>query len=107
MTHDRFSELAEGVLAHIAEQVELQDKEYKIELDMLGDILSIKVPSGEYIINKHSAAREVWLASPVSGPYHFAYLDGEWRNKKGVELLSLLSEELSRVTNISLLKPKS
>lgn len=102
MERDRFSELAERVLAQIAEQVELQDEDYKIELDMLGDILSMKVPAGEYIVNKHSAAREVWLASPVSGPYHFAYLDGEWKNKKGVELLSLLSKELSEVTKIEL-----
>lgn len=102
MIKDKFSELAEGVLAHIAEQVELQDKDYKIELDMLGGIMSIKVPAGEYIINKHSAAREVWLASPISGPYHFAYRDGEWKNKKGVLLLSLLSSELSIVTKIEL-----
>ena len=104
MEKDQFSEATDEVLAHIAEQIELQDKDYKIEIDMLGDILSIKVPAGEYIINKHSAAREVWLASPVSGPYHFAYSNKEWRNKKGIELLSLLSDELSLVTKIQLMQ---
>lgn len=102
MEKDTFSELAEEVLARIAQQIELQDREYKIDLEILGDILSIKIPAGEYVVNKHSAAREVWLASPVSGPYHFAYAEGRWKNKKGIELLSLLSKELSTVTKIEL-----
>lgn len=105
MEKDKFSELAAIVLTHIAEQIELQDHEYKIDVDILGDILSIKVPFGEYIVNKHSAAKEIWLASPKSGPYHFAYTEGMWKNKNGIELLSLLSDELSKVTNISIAQP--
>ena len=102
MIKDTFTHAADAVIAYIAEQIELQDTEYKIEVDMMGDILSIKTPGGEYVINRHSAAREVWVASPVSGPYHFPYTDGEWRNKSGVELLQLLSKELSMVTKVEL-----
>ncbi len=94
MQESEFAQLAEAVISYVAEKLELEDKEYRLEVDMLGDILSIKTAAGQYILNKHTAAREVWLASPLSGPYHFAYHGGKWVNKKGIELLSLLSEEL-------------
>jgi iron donor protein CyaY len=94
MLENQFVDLAEKTIADIAEQIELQDKEYRFEIDMLGDVLSIKTKSGEYILNKHTAAREIWLASPVSGPYHFRFDEGRWVNKAGVELVALLSREL-------------
>ena len=94
MLENQFVDLAEKTIADIAEQIELQDKEYRFEIDMLGDVLSIKTKSGEYILNKHTAAREIWLASPVSGPYHFVLDGGSWVNKAGAELRALLASEL-------------
>jgi iron donor protein CyaY len=95
MQENEFVDLAEKTIAGVAEQIEAHDKDYRFEVDMLGDVLSIKTDRGEYIINKHTAAREIWLASPVSGPYHFAYKEGVWVNKIGVELKGLLARELS------------
>jgi iron donor protein CyaY len=101
MLENQFVDLAEKTIADIAEQIELQDKEYRFEIDMLGDVLSIKTKSGEYILNKHTAAREIWLASPISGPYHFAYKDkGEWMNKTDAKLHLLLSRELGLVLGL-------
>jgi iron donor protein CyaY len=98
MLENQFVDLAEETIADIAEQIELQDKDYRFEIDMLGDVLSIKTGAGEYILNKHTAAREIWLASPISGPYHFAYKgEGVWRNKAGAELRILLASELGVV----------
>ena len=94
MEESAFVALAEGIIDYVAEELELQDKDYRLEVDMMGEVLSIKTEAGEYVLNKHTAAREVWLASPATGPYHFAYKDGKWVSRKGDELLSLLSKEL-------------
>ncbi len=102
MKKDNFSRLAEEAIAHIADQIESQDEAGVIDVDFLVDMLKLTTKKGEYIINKHSAAQEIWLASPVSGPYHFR-LDKEiWVSKDGIELMSLLSEELSQFTKLEL-----
>jgi CyaY protein len=71
-------------------------------VDFLSDILKLSTPRGEYVINKHSAAKQIWLASPISGPYHFFLKDGHWVNKSSIDLLSLLSTELQEFFNIEL-----
>ena len=97
-----FSILASKTIEYISDQIENQDEEGIIDLDYLGDILKLLTSKGEYVINKHSAAKEIWLASPISGPYHFHDYNGKWVNKNGIELLSLLELELSQFVNIKL-----
>jgi len=99
---DIFSILASKTIAHISDQIEDQDDSGIIDVDYLGDILKLLTSRGEYVINKHSAAKEIWLASPISGPYHFHHYNSRWVNKNGVELLSLLEQELSQFVNIKL-----
>ena len=47
-----------------------------------------------YIINKHSAAKEIWMVSPVSGPHHFQLEDGEWIDNDGESICDVLNDEL-------------
>jgi len=91
-----FSILASKTIEYISDKIECQDAEGIIDVDYLGDILKLLTSKGEYVINKHSAAKEIWLASPISGPYHFHDYNGKWVNKNGIELLSLLELELSQ-----------
>lgn len=102
MQESQFSVLAEQIISSIAEQIEEQDQRAIIEVDLLGDILSLTTPVGQYIINKQTAAKELWLVSPISGPYHFAYLKDKWQTRAGVEILSLLNSELSRFVSLAL-----
>ena len=101
-TTNSFSILASKTIAYISDQIEDQDEDGIIEVDYLGDILKLLTPKGEYVINKHSAAKEIWLASPISGPYHFHDYNGKWINKNNIELLSLLESELSQFIDIKL-----
>lgn len=101
-----FSRLASEAISHISDSIETQDAEGVIDVDYLGDILHLISPKGEYVINKHSAAKEIWLASPISGPYHFHYDESKktscWVNKNGVEIMSLLESELGQFIKIKL-----
>ena len=97
-----FSTLASQTIASISDHIEAQDAEGVIDVDYLGDILKLSTPKGEYVINKHSAAKEIWLASPISGPYHFYHYNDKWVNKHGDELMSILEQELGQFIDINL-----
>lgn len=54
--------------------------------------------AGTWVLNKHSASKQMWLSSPVSGPRKF-YFDegrGRWVDERdpGLALQALLEEEL-------------
>jgi iron donor protein CyaY len=102
MMHQKtlFEKEAIETLNFIADTIEKADNLYEIELDLSNEILKLETTIGDYVINKHSAAQEIWLASPVSGPYHFKLIDRSWVNKNGIELFSLLSNELSNIIKI-------
>lgn len=103
MQETQFLTLAKKIILYISQEIDLQMENNIIEVDMLdNDVISIITPSGQYIINKQTPAREIWLASPVSGPYHFCYNDGVWETKKGQDLLSLLNMELNKFFPIDL-----
>lgn len=94
MNNTEFSEIAAKTIMYIADKIEEYDKEGIIDVDSQGDILNLETSKGIYVINKQSAAKEIWLSSPVSGPYHFFYDQGKWKNSAGLELMTILTNEL-------------
>ena len=65
-----------------------------IEVDELSDGLSILSPKGQYLLNYHSIAGQLWLSSPLSGAHHFALKANDWVcTRQGVLLNDLLEEE--------------
>ncbi|MGC0372334.1 MAG: hypothetical protein DGJ47_001046 [Rickettsiaceae bacterium] len=94
MNEAHFSDFAINVINDIAEQIENHDPEGKLDIDVNGGILSIISNDGTYIINKQNAAKEIWLSSPISGPFHFSYTDDKWISRKGDNLFEILSNEL-------------
>ncbi|ABV74780.1 frataxin-like protein [Rickettsia akari str. Hartford] len=94
MNNTEFSKIADITIAYITDTIEEQDKEASIDVDLQGDILNLDTDKGIYVINKQSAAKEIWLSSPVSGPCHFFYEQGKWKNRVGLELMAILTEEL-------------
>lgn len=103
MTGDesRFHDTADKTLRHIAEVVEdvLGDE---LDVDMQGGILTIELSDRrQYVLNKHTPNRELWLSSPVSGAWHFAWDEGlAWRSTRdpAVALKPLLAGELETLT---------
>jgi CyaY protein len=86
---------AEIILDNIVQDIEDQDPGGEIDLDLNDGILTLITEKGTFVINKQSAAKEIWLSSPVSGPYHFAYLDSLWKSRNGSELFDVLTNELN------------
>ena len=100
MKESDFLKLAKQEITHIQDTLESSPLEDIYDIDMIGDILYIKLPdSREYVINKHFIALELWLSSPISGGYHFAFdqAQGRWIDSKQNEIRALLSKELGVV----------
>ena len=93
-----FEKLAENAIQNIIEKLE----EAEIEVDFVNNILQIETDSGTYIINKHSASKQIWMVSPISGAKHFSYHQDKqkWIESGGLELLNILNKELSIELNI-------
>lgn len=91
MQDNQFTKNASSILEEIYSLLENHDD---LEVDFLDDVLNVKSKHGHYVINRNSAAKQIWLSSPVSGPSHFNYTDNKWLNKNGANLLEILKNEL-------------
>lgn len=90
MTESEFKGLADEIMARIEDAVDHCDVD--IECENSGGVLDLTFPNGSHIIvNKQSAAHEIWLAAK-SGGYHYRWVDGAWRDTRdGSEFFAALS----------------
>ena len=90
MEESAFNALAEAELARIETALEGCGAELDVE-PRPGGILEIEFDNGsKMIINRHTAAREIWVAAK-SGGFHFRPQDGDWVNTRdGRELWAML-----------------
>lgn len=95
MNEQDFAEKADEMLAQIEVALEsLQEKDgpdFDFELKA-GGVLEIEFENGsKIIVNRHGAAREIWLAAR-SGGYHFRFDAGSWVDtRSGDDLLQSLA----------------
>lgn len=100
MDEASFLTLADTELAQletlIQDAVDASGVDCDIEIQA-GGILQLEFANGgKIIINRHSAAREIWVAAR-SGGFHFRPLAGRWvAARDGAELHGILSELISR-----------
>lgn len=94
MEDSEFTRLALQTIALLADAIEGEDQDCRIDVDFQGDVLNITTDQGIFVINKHSAAKEIWLSSPISGPHHFYYISGRWKSKTANNLIIILQQEL-------------
>ena len=59
-------------------------------------VLQLSFANGsQIIVNKQTAAREIWVAAKAGG-FHFIWQDGEWRDTRdGTELFAALGKYAS------------
>ena len=95
MNDSEFSTLADEALKQIEAGLEQSDADLDFALVSAG-VLEIELPDGsKIIVNRHSAAREVWVAAR-SGGYHFRWDGSAWRDTRDQsELMAALSRILS------------
>lgn len=105
MDEREFAERAEQMLAHIESVLEGVDQGLDYEVAP-GGILEIEFEDGsQVIINRHMAAREIWVAAR-SGGFHFRWDGADWVDtRSGKSLLSCLGEVLSSQAGVPIIFP--
>jgi CyaY protein len=89
----------ESLAAHALQRVESALEASGIDADFElkeGGVLEIEFANGtKIIVNRHTAAREVWVAARAGG-FHFRWDGSAWRDtREGTELFAALSKLVS------------
>lgn len=95
MDETEFTALAERTLERIEASLEESGVDADVELKP-GGVIEIEYADGsKMIINRHAAAREIWVAARAGG-FHFRWDAGAWRDtREGTELFAALSKLVS------------
>lgn len=95
MDEREFDANADQMMLSLEQAVEAEPGGIDFEVKP-GGIIEIECDDGsKVIINKHRAAREIWIAAR-SGGYHFRYDSGNWVDTRdGESLAERLSQCLS------------
>ena len=95
MTDTEFEALAGTALAALERTIEAAGLDIDIQAKGAG-VLELEFQDGsKMIINRHAAAREIWVAAK-SGGFHFRHDGTAWRNTRdGTELFAALSRLVS------------
>jgi len=95
MTDSEFEDLAETTLEKIEHALESSGVEADLQ-SKAGGVLEIEFDNGtKMVINRHGAARELWVAAK-SGGFHFRWNGSVWRDTRdGGELFAALSKLVS------------
>lgn len=100
MDEHEFTAVADAMLARIEAALEKAQQTLDFDFELKpGGVIEIECEDGsKIIVNRHGAAREIWVAAK-SGGFHFRR-DGErWMSARdGAELMALLSQVLSAQT---------
>jgi CyaY protein len=95
MDEAQFEAAAAAALAELERSLEaLEDVDFELKP---GGIVEIEFDDGsKIIVNRHGAAREIWVAARLGG-FHYRYDGSVWRDtKSGGELFAALSELISQ-----------
>ncbi len=91
MEEREFNALADAMLGRIEEALEAAGGDLDFETRP-GGVLEIELADdSKIIVNRHTAAREIWVAAR-SGGYHFRPEGGRWlATRDGEELMAALA----------------
>jgi CyaY protein len=95
MNDSEFNALADAALQEIEAGLERSGAD--LDFERVGDnVLEIEfADGGKIIVNRHDAAREVWVAAR-SGGFHYRWDGSSWQDTRGgEELMTALSRLLS------------
>src|SRR5262245_13576906 len=98
VSESEFEALAAPVLERVEAALEASGLDLDVELKA-GGVLEIEFEDGsKIIVNRHMAAREIWVAARTGG-FHFRWDGQAWRDtREGTELFAALSKLISAQT---------
>ena len=96
MTESEFETLAGAALAALESAFEASAPDADVQLKGAG-VLEIEFEDGsKMVINRHGAAREIWVAEKAGG-FHFRHDGAAWRDTRdGSELFAVVSRLASQ-----------
>ncbi|QDX79915.1 iron donor protein CyaY [Denitratisoma sp. DHT3] len=95
MNESEFNTLADQTLAAIEQALDGCGADLDYELKAGGVLEIVCADGSKVIVNRHGAAREIWVAAK-SGGFHFAPVAGRWVSARdGSELVATLCRCLS------------
>lgn len=96
MTESEFETLAGSALAALEHALERAAPDADVQTKGSG-VLEVELEDGsKIVINRHGAAREIWVAAKAGG-FHFRYDGTSWRDTRdGTELFAALSKLVSQ-----------
>jgi CyaY protein len=103
MNETEFDALAGEALQRIERALEASGVDADYELKE-GGVLEVEFADGsKMVINRHGAAREVWVAARAGG-FHFRWDGASWRDSRdGAELFAALSKLVSAQTGLAVI----
>ena len=103
MAEISFSVQASQFLEDLQERLEAVEALEDLDMDLVDGVLTLEFDDGnQVIINRHEAAQQIWVASPL-GPAHFSYDpdSGQWRDDKtGAGLRESLEQIFTASLNV-------
>jgi CyaY protein len=91
MTESEFEVLADAAIAALERALDASALDVDLEMKGTGVLEVEFADGGRIVVNRHTAAREVWVAAR-SGGFHFRYDGGKWRDTRdGSELFAAMS----------------
>jgi frataxin len=59
------------------------EEQHEISVELDSGVMSVVMPDErEYVINKHTPSRQIWVASPYTGAGYFEFKEGDWLVKR-------------------------
>lgn len=108
---EQYHALADSYLSELEEKFnELQENNELIDVEFSAGVLTLTYPpKGTYVLNKQPPNKQIWLASPISGPKRYDYVQfteniqqgvpsGHWVYLRDGSTLSDLLKEECKVT---------
>lgn len=102
MTMNDYHNKADTYLDNLLEKLEILSDDYPAifpEVELNHGVMTLQVNElGPYVINKQPPNKQIWLASPISGPDRFDSINDQWVSlRNNVQLSEVLTKELSTV----------
>lgn len=100
ITANQYGLIANNYLDSLSDTLEeLSESFPQLDVELNQGILTLDVPPhGSYVINKQPPNKQIWLSSPVSGPFRYDLIGNKWITlRDNSALTTLLQKELSQL----------
>lgn len=101
LSDSEFEALADAALAALERAIEAGAPDADVQTKGAG-VLEVEFENGSrMVINRHAAAREIWVAAK-SGGFHFRHDGAAWRDTRdGTELFAVVSRLASEQAGVA------